>query len=75
MFGTPAPHKALEVCPTQLLRSKSQRVTPDAYLLMAVALILFSSTLQVPSLPKHVSQLKSAPFIEFFQVSDKLVAF
>ena len=74
MFGTPAPHKALEVCPTQLLRSKSQRVTPDAYF-MAVALTLFSSTLQVPSLPKYVSQLKSAPFIEFFQVSDKLVAF
>lgn len=75
MFGTPALHKALEVCPTQLLRSKSQRVTPDAYLLMAVVLTLFSSTDQVPRLPKYVSQPISAPLIEFFHVSDKLVDF
>lgn len=75
MFGTPALHKALEVCPMQLLRSKSQRVIPDAYLLMAFVLILLSSTDQVPFSPRYVSHFKFAFLIEFFQVSDKLFDF
>lgn len=75
MLGTPAPHKALEVCPTQLLRSKSQRVTPDAYLFIAVVLTLFNSIDQVPFAPKYVSHSKFAFFIEFCQVSNRLFDF
>ena len=54
MFGTPALHKALEVCPTQLLINKSQRATPEAYLLKAVVLTLFSCNDKVPFSPKNV---------------------
>lgn len=74
-FGNPAVHKALEVCPTQLLRSKSHRLTFEAYLLIAVALTLLISIDHVPFFPKYVLQFTSASLIEFRHVSDKLAAF